>query len=283
MPLMNTSLYNYILENSASISERWFSLKEGENGSIYSSTVSPYVKELLEKQHTFTIQTVMSAFLDDQQIFASNLSKWAIEVAQSRVDLGTPTHEVLQALSITRQIIWEHIEQYIKEHGDIPTEVILNWITIFQQAFDTLNNKFASLYHEFTIKQLNEQQKIILALSNPIIPLIANTGVLPLVGDIDSSRSKSIIEEVPERCLKEKINHLYIDLSGLSTFDAKTLDELIKLIHVLALIGIDTTISGMSPEMAKLAGVSSSNLSKVNTYSSLRQAFSKGKIKLIQE
>jgi len=78
---MNTSLYNYILEHSPPISERWFSLKEEENGSMYSSKVSPHVKELLKKQHTFTIQTVMSAFLDDQQIFASNLSKWAIEVA----------------------------------------------------------------------------------------------------------------------------------------------------------------------------------------------------------
>ena len=108
-------------------------------------------------------------------------------------------------------------------------------------------------------------------------------GVLPLVGDIDSSRSKSIIKKVPERCLKEEINHLYIDLSGLSTFGVKILDELTKLIHVLALIGIDTTISGMSSEMAKLAGISGINLGKINTYASLRQAFSKGKIKLIQE
>jgi len=166
---MNTSLYNYILEHSPPISERWFSLKEEENGSMYSSKVSPHVKELLKKQHTFTIQTVMSAFLDDQQIFASNLSKWAIEVAQSRVDLGTPTHEVLQALSITRKIIWENIEQYIKKHAHIPTKVILNWITIFQQAFDTLNNKFASLYHEFTITRLNKQQKIIRDLSQLVL------------------------------------------------------------------------------------------------------------------
>ncbi|PKG21998.1 hypothetical protein [Niallia nealsonii] len=75
MPLINISLYNYIIEHSSSISERWFSLKDGENGSIYSSKVSPHVKELLKKQHAFTIQTVMSSFLEDQQIFTSNLSK----------------------------------------------------------------------------------------------------------------------------------------------------------------------------------------------------------------
>ncbi|MFT8322298.1 MAG: STAS domain-containing protein [Bacillus sp. (in: firmicutes)] len=275
MSLTNKSLYDYIVKNSAKITEKWFTLKDGEIGSIYSKKSSSSVKGLLEKQHASTIKTVMSAFLEDPQVFTINLSNWAKNVAQSRVDLGTPAHEVLQALSITRQVIWDQIEQFIKDDTKISTKTILNWSSIFHSTFDQLNNQFGSMYHDFTRSRFSAQQKLINVLSIPVIPIIDYIGVMPLIGDIDTTRAKLILEKVPERCLQEQISHLFIDLSGITVIDTSVLHELIKLIKVLRFIGIKPTLSGMRPEVAQMVERLGINLGEVTTYATLRQAFSK--------
>lgn len=274
MTLSNQSIYDYVMENATTISEKWFSIKDGEEGSIYAKTTSPYVTNLLKKQHTYTIQTVISSFLDDPQIFADNLSKWANDVAKSRVDLNTPVHEVLEALSITRQMIWETIEQFILEQASVPTELILQWSSKYHLTFDKLNNKFTRLYHAYNQEKFNSQQVLINKLSIPVIPITDTIGVLPLIGDVDSLRAKLILESVPTKCKEENIHHLFIDLSGISSVDTLVLHELMKLTKILSFIGIHSTISGLSPENAQTINSLGIHLKDVKTFSSLKQALS---------
>ncbi|WP_445488901.1 STAS domain-containing protein [Niallia sp. 03133] len=274
MSLTDKSLYDYIVKNSAKITEKWFTLMNGKDGSIYSKKSSSSVKGLLENQHASTIKTAMSAFLEDQQAFSDNLSNWAKDVAQSRVDLGTPAHEVLQALSITRKTIWDEIELCILMYR-IPTETVLKWSSIFHCAFDQLNNQFGSMYHEFTQDRFFAQQKLIQELSIPVIPIINHIGVFPLIGNIDSIRAKLILEQVPERCLLEKISYLLIDLSGIAVIDTIILHELLKLIKVLHFIGIKPILSGIRPEVAETIEQPGISLGEVETYATLKQAFSK--------
>lgn len=274
MSLTNQSVYEYVMEQAPSITKTWFSIKDGEAGSIYSKNTSSSVAELLTKQHTYTIQTVMSAFLEDESIFAENLEHWANKVAKSRVELSTPVHEVLQALSITRQVIWDSIEQFILEQKNIPTELILQWSSKFHFTFDRLTNQFTTMYHAFTKQKLHSQQELIQQLSVPVIPITESIGVLPLVGDIDSLRAKLILEVVPVKCKEEGINHLFIDLSGISSIDTMVVHELMKLTKILSFIGIEATISGLSPDTAQLITTLGISLGNVPTYSTLKQALS---------
>ncbi|MEK5382590.1 STAS domain-containing protein [Niallia sp. FSL W8-0635] len=274
MSLTNQSIYHYVMEQASSITKTWFAIKDGELGSIYSKNTSPSVEKLLTKQHTYTIQTVISAFLEDESIFAGNLEKWANKVAKSRVELGTPVHEVLQALSITRQVIWDSIEQFILEQKNVPTPLILQWSSKFHFTFDLLTNQFTSMYHTFTKQKLHCQEVLIQQLSVPVIPITEAIGVLPLVGDIDSLRAKLILETVPVKCKEEAINHLYIDLSGISSIDTMVLHELMKLTKILSFIGIDATISGLSPDTAQMITTLGISLGNVPTYITLKQALS---------
>ncbi|MCM2981386.1 STAS domain-containing protein [Niallia circulans] len=274
MSLTNHSIYEYVMDKAPSITKTWFAIKDGEPGSIYSKNTSPAVEEMLKKQHAFTIQTVISAFLEDESIFADNLEVWANEVAKSRVELATPVHEVLEALSITRKAIWDTIEQFILEHKEVSTALVLQWSTKYHSTFDQLTNQFTSMYHTFTKEKIHSQEELIQQLSVPVIPITDSIGVLPLIGDIDSLRAKLILETVPVRCKEEGIEHLFIDLSGISSIDTMVLHELMKLTKILSFIGIESTISGLSPDTAQMIAALGIKLGKVSTFSTLKQALS---------
>lgn len=275
MSLSNSSVYHYIMENASVITEKWFAIKDGEEGSIYSKQSDDNVNNLLRAQHAFTIETVISSFLDDDTIFSANLSKWAIKIAQSRVELGVPVHEVLHALSLTRQTIWDMITRFIEELRNVPQATILEWSSIFHLTFDKLNNEFTEMYHEYNQRKLLSQQATINELSNPIIPIINHIGVLPIIGAIDTARGKAILENVPARCQEKQIRHLFIDVSGVSTIDTMVLQELMKLVKVLQYTGIKSTISGLRPDMAQVIHALGISLDDIPTFSTLKQALSK--------
>jgi len=275
MSLANSSVYHYIMENAPAITAKWFAIKEGEEGSIYSKQSDDSVNILLRAQHAFTIETVISSFLDDDTIFSANLSKWAVEIAQSRVELGVPVHEVLHALSLTRQTIWDMITQFIEEQENVPPSAVLKWSSIFHFTFDKLNNEFTGMYHEYNRNKLLSQQETINELSNPIIPIVDYIGVLPIIGAIDTARGKAILENVPASCQEKQIRHLFIDVSGVSTIDTMVLQELLKLVNVLKYTGMKSTISGLRPDMAKIIHTLGISLDGIPTFSTLKQALSK--------
>ncbi len=275
MSLSNESVYHYIMEKAPVITEKWFVIKDGEEGSIYSKDSTDAVNNLLRSQHAFTIETVISSFLDDETIFSANLSKWANEIAKSRVKLGVPVHQVLHALSLTRQTIWEMITIFIEEIGDIPQATILHWSSVFHLTFDKLNNEFTEMYHEYNLKKIKTQQDTINELSNPIIPIFNHIGVLPIIGAIDTTRGNLILENVPAGCKEKEIRHLLIDLSGVSSIDTMVLQRLLSLVKILKYTGMESSISGLRPDIARVINNLGINLENVPTYSTLKQALSK--------
>ena len=105
MSEQNQRLFEYILENSASISEEWLRQRSNIKGSIYSKDAYASVEKKLREQHRYTIETIASGFLDDQEIFKQRMMKWTTEVVNSRIKFDTPIYEVVEALSKTRKII----------------------------------------------------------------------------------------------------------------------------------------------------------------------------------
>lgn len=77
-------LYQYIIDHTADITEKWFSLRCQLKGELYSAdNLSEETKQLLTKQHTFTNITIASAFLEDQTEFQEHMTQWAQTVAKT--------------------------------------------------------------------------------------------------------------------------------------------------------------------------------------------------------
>lgn len=273
---INHQLYEYIISHSRTITEEWFREKRNFSGPFYSNSQNPEINQVLREQHALTIKTIAHTFLEERSLFNGQLIIWAESVAQSRIDHKAPIHHVLEALSKTREVIWKYVEQFSNLHTESVTlRDILNWSSLYNASFDQLIHHFTKRYYVLSTHQLAAQQLLITELSTPVIPLVDGIAVLPIVGDIDAYRAKSFLEVVPQKCSDMEINKLFIDVSGVSIMDTRVANEMFKLIQILSLLGIETYISGISPEVAQTSIQLGHDWSYVPTYSTLKQALAK--------
>ncbi|WP_436374980.1 STAS domain-containing protein [Cytobacillus sp. BC1816] len=272
MNAKNRLLYDYIQENSINITDTWLSLRDKQKGSIYSADADPAYEKLLREQNTFTNRTV-SAALIDEETFKRNMEEWAITVAESRVDSNTPIFQVLEALSNVRETYWHFVEKFINENkSEVTADDVLKWSTIINKAFDKLINKFSEKYYELTTNRLVAQQSLINELGTPVIPVKDHTAVLPLIGNIDTERARILLEEIPKKCAKADVEHLFIDLSGVAIIDTMVAHQIFSLTTALKLLGVKSTISGISPEVAQTSIQLGLDFTGINTYGTLKQA-----------
>ncbi|MBN8202397.1 STAS domain-containing protein [Bacillus sp. NTK034] len=272
MNAKNQHLYDYIQENSKNITDMWLSLRDKQKGSIYSADADPAYEKLLREQNTFTNRTVSAALLDEDT-FNENMEEWAITVAESRVDSNTPIFQVLEALSNVRETYWHFVEKFINENqSEVKTDDVLKWSTIINKAFDKLINKFSEKYYELTTSRLVAQQSLINELGTPVIPVKDHTAVLPLIGNIDTERARILLEEIPKKCAKEDVEHLFIDLSGVAIIDTMVAHQIFSLTTALKLLGVKSTISGISPEVAQTSIQLGLDFTGIHTYGTLKQA-----------
>jgi anti-anti-sigma regulatory factor len=116
-----------------------------------------------------------------------------------------------------------------------------------------------------------EKEKLIQALSIPMITIWEKTIALPLIGKFDKERADRVNESVLKECTSNGIQYVLIDVSGLYEFENETKDELQKLNDCLRLIGTKCVIVGITPTLAMTAGdISSSILTFQTAYAGLQ-------------
>lgn len=270
---IDIELYGYLIDHLDAISDEWFGLRIKEEGSIYSVDAGERMENTLRDQNRFTNLTVACSLLEDKKQFEESKDKWARIVAESRIQSNTPIHEVLGALSKVRDIYWSFVKKFTSiRNEEVTKDDLHRWGKIIHLAFDELYVEFSEMYFKLMTNRLSAQLDLIDELSSPVIKINSETGVLPLIGDIDTYRAKKIAEIVPKKCVDIGITRLYIDLSGVTIIDTMVAHQLYDMTRILDLLGIQTRITGIRPEIAQTAIQLGLNFSKIDTYSSLQQA-----------
>ncbi|WNF24805.1 STAS domain-containing protein [Mesobacillus jeotgali] len=118
----------------------------------------------------------------------------------------------------------------------------------------------------------SRNQKIITELSSPIVPLAEDMAILPLIGEFDYERSDHIMTYVIPQISELRIKNLIIDFSGIATIDAEIAARIFNINKVLKLIGIETMLTGIRPELAVDVINTGIDFSKLNTYGTVKQA-----------
>ncbi|KMY52952.1 sulfate transporter [Bacillus sp. FJAT-27231] len=284
MSKIDDQLYHYLVDNSNAITDAWLAMRDEKAGSVYSADADPSVEQLLRQQNRLTNHTVASILLEDKENFTRQKEKWAREVAESRVSSNTPIHEVQVALNSGRRAYWGFVEKFVEQNrNEVTYEDILRWGNVIHSAFDGLNILFSEKYFDLMMSRLSAQQSLIEELGSPVIPITASTGILPLVGDIDTLRAKNILERIPKKCVDAGIAHLFIDLSGVSIIDTMVAHQIFQIIQVLKLLGIQSTMTGIRPEIAQTAVQLGIDFSGIDSFSSLQQILGKHSLKELDE
>nr|WP_100372357.1 STAS domain-containing protein [Bacillus sp. FJAT-45037] len=118
---------------------------------------------------------------------------------------------------------------------------------------------------------LDDSYQQILTLSAPIVPLLKGVAILPLIGEIDEERGNNISTMIIKEAHKLQLNHLIIDLSGISDVEKEFL-YLSNLVNVLKLLGIEVVFTGIRPDLARKAIKDNHRLDNVSCFGNLQQA-----------
>ncbi|MED1863744.1 PAS domain-containing protein [Fictibacillus nanhaiensis] len=109
-------------------------------------------------------------------------------------------------------------------------------------------------------------------LACPIVPLVHNMAVMPLIGKMTHERLTSLIETVSNEIVKNEIDILVIDVSGIEKFNKEILSYIVKLYQIIQLLGSELIISGISPDMIMNSiDIDIISSSSIKTYRSLKE------------
>lgn len=245
-------LHDYLLAHSSQLSEEWYeSIDDNDPSSIYASTDPETTKKLKEMNTTF-IQQFVEIFNTEEEEFYEKFEKKFAATVKEEEYVNTPLITLQREFSRYRDMILGYIKSFVKSyHGEISQEELLAWNEKVTKAFDFTIQMFMREAIQKTDQQLKEQQDVINELSSPVIVLKKHQALLPLIGNIDAARSEIIAEKTLEECRQKDIEHLFIDLSGVLSMDQFVAQKVMDLSHALKLIGIETILSGMRPEIAQ--------------------------------
>lgn len=114
-------------------------------------------------------------------------------------------------------------------------------------------------------------QSLVKEISSPIIPVLEKIVVVPMIGNYDEDRSEDLIFNTLSELPKHQAQFLLLDLTGLHKHISEHTAMLIdKLGAAARLLGIETILVGVSPELAMVIVKSENNLQKFECLQSLQ-------------
>ncbi|MCA1009125.1 STAS domain-containing protein [Halobacillus halophilus] len=185
----------------------------------------------------------------DSHTSSNKIKKWAEENGNYFFSLGADLDESLKDTSFYRDYLWKFIRHHSIKN-QFSAETIFKIRAIIDPLLDTAVYHFGHSYVTSLQQSLESARTSYLALSVPVVPLGPSTGILPLLGAIDTERAHYLMEETLSQAEKLHLDHLIIDLSGVSTIDTMVANQLFRIIESLDLIGVETIITGIRPEIS---------------------------------
>ncbi|MBN1218897.1 MAG: STAS domain-containing protein [Anaerolineae bacterium] len=115
------------------------------------------------------------------------------------------------------------------------------------------NERTQLLAEQATLQQqiIEAQQHALKELSTPIIPVMDNVIVMPLIGSIDSLRARDITRTLLTGITQHRAKVVILDVTGVSLMDTGIVNHLNKTIQAARLKGAQTIVTGMSDAVAE--------------------------------
>jgi len=88
-------------------------------------------------------------------------------------------------------------------------------------------------------------------LSSPIVPVLDGILVMPLVGVIDSERASLLIETLLHGVEQYRATMVILDVTGVPIIDTQVARTLLDAARAVKLLGTQTMLVGLRPELAQ--------------------------------
>lgn len=144
-------------------------------------------------------------------------------------------------------------------------------IITFGVINDITEHKLLDIEREKINEEIIQAQRHALQeLSTPIIPVLENIIVVPLIGSIDSARAKDITRRVLAGISEHNARFVILDITGVPLVDTGVVNHLSKAMQAAKLKGAHVFVTGMSDAIAETIVDLGIDWSGIETLSDLR-------------
>ncbi|WP_347550978.1 STAS domain-containing protein [Pseudalkalibacillus hwajinpoensis] len=220
---------------------------------------------------TYLIKLIGKSLLRDSTSTITAIEEFGEESGELVQDENEMIISLIITVPLIREAIWEAIEPKVEELQMKPREVV-NLPGKIDPLLDQFVYSYGSTYIVSNKQLITKYDTTLEELSTPIIPINNNLAILPLVGNIDTYRATLIMEKTLEQSRKLHLDHMIIDLSGVLTMDTMVAKHLFDITEALSLMGVQMTLTGISPSISISAVQLGIDLHKLSIKSSLHNA-----------
>ncbi len=195
-------------------------------------------------------------------------SYW-LKAGLERARMGFLIDEMLEAISLTNEIVIEHLAPLYAGDINAIQAMIRRVYAICDRAKSVVFSAFTQAREEI----IREQTAAIQELSAPLIPIYRGVLVLPLVGTIDSRRAATIMQTLLDGVARRGALVVLLDITGVPVVDTGVAHHLIQAARAVRLLGAEIVVVGISPESAQTIVQLGLDLSTLLTRADLQAGF----------
>jgi rsbT co-antagonist protein RsbR len=167
------------------------------------------------------------------------------------------------------RIIWTRkFPLYADDGSLVGLAGIITDVTELNQREDAVRRLEAEV---IATRAMVDQQRVVLdELSVPVIEIWEHILLLPIVGGIDSRRAQRLTDDVLHAVQQQRARALLVDLTGVPVVDTAVAAHLVHTIEAALLLGCQSMLVGIRPEIAQTLVSLGIDLSRIPTLSSLQ-------------
>jgi rsbT co-antagonist protein RsbR len=121
------------------------------------------------------------------------------------------------------------------------------------------------------MQTIREQQHLLEQISVPVIQIWDQVLLLPLIGIIDEPRANRIMESTLEAIAAASATVLIVDITGVPVVDTNIASYLVQSIQAAQLLGCESLLVGISPQIAQTLVALGVDFSHITTRATLQQ------------
>jgi rsbT co-antagonist protein RsbR len=140
------------------------------------------------------------------------------------------------------------------------------------RAIDIAMSHIGEAYLSAKEQIIAQQQEAIRELSMPVLQVHDHLLVIPLVGMLDATRARQLIESLLHAIRDRRARAVVIDVTGVPLVDTAVANHLVQAVDAARLMGATVAISGISPEMAQTLVMLGARLPEASTLVDLQEA-----------